>query len=75
MAVALAGELGAGVPHGRATLDALEAAMARGMAESDFTLLYRDLARQERRLAVVGRSVKQQRQRVLGTCRVSLLGF
>ena len=42
MAVALAGELGAGVPHGRATLDALEAAMARGMADSDFTLLYRD---------------------------------
>lgn len=42
MAVALAGELGTKVAHGRATLDALEAAVARGMAESDFTLLYRD---------------------------------
>ncbi len=42
MALVLAGELGARVPHGRATLDALEAAIARGMAESDFTLLYRD---------------------------------
>ncbi len=42
MAVALAGELGARVAHGRATLDALEAAVAHGMTESDFTLLYRD---------------------------------
>ncbi len=41
MAVALAGELGAEVARGRATLDALEAAVARGMAESGFTLLYR----------------------------------
>ena len=42
MAVALAGELGARVAHGRATLDLLETAIERGMAESDFTLLYRD---------------------------------
>ena len=42
MAVALAGELGADVAHGRATLDLLEAAMARGMEDSDFTLIYRD---------------------------------
>ncbi len=42
MAVALAGELGAEVAHGRATLDLLESAIARGMAESDFTLIYRD---------------------------------
>jgi 3-hydroxyisobutyrate dehydrogenase len=42
MAVALAGELGARVPHGRATLETLQAAIARGMAESDFTLIYRD---------------------------------
>ncbi len=42
MAVALAGELGAEVAHGRAALDALEAAINYGMSESDFTLLYRD---------------------------------
>ena len=42
MAVALAGELGAEVAHGRATLYALQAAVALGMAENDFTLLYRD---------------------------------
>ncbi len=42
MAVALAGDLGAEVAHGRATLDALEAAINKGMSESDFTLLYRD---------------------------------
>ncbi len=42
MAVTLAGELGAEVAHGRATLDALDSAIAHGMTESDFTLLYRD---------------------------------
>ena len=42
MAVALAGELGAEVAHGRATLDTLETAVSHGMAESDFTQIYRD---------------------------------
>ena len=42
MAVGLAGELGTDVAHGRATLDILESAISRGMADSDFTLLYRD---------------------------------
>ena len=42
MAVALAGELGAEVAHGRATLHALQTAVAHGMAECDFTLLYRE---------------------------------
>ncbi len=42
MAVALADDLGAEVAHGRATLDLLKAAIAHGMTESDFTLIYRD---------------------------------
>ncbi len=42
MAVSLAGRLGAGVPLGRDTLAFLKKAVALGMAERDFTLLYRD---------------------------------
>ena len=38
----MAGELGAEVAHGRATLHALQTAVAHGMAECDFTLLYRE---------------------------------
>lgn len=45
MAVSLAGALGADVALGRATLAFLERAMARGMADRDFTLLYRHFER------------------------------
>ena len=45
MAVSLAGRLGAGVPLGKQTLAFLQKAVARGMAEKDFTLLYRDFER------------------------------
>ena len=42
MAVSLAGSLGADVTLGRDTLAFLKQAMARGMREKDFSLLYRD---------------------------------
>ncbi len=42
MAVSLARRLGAHVTVGKQTLAFLERAVARGMAEKDFTLLYRD---------------------------------
>lgn len=42
MAVSLADALGADVTLGEATSDFLEKAVARGMAEKDFTLLFRD---------------------------------
>lgn len=42
MAVAMGEGLGADPAFGRATLSLLKAAMARGMEEDDFTLIYRD---------------------------------
>ena len=42
MAVALGKKLSAEVSHGQATLDFLQKAMALGMSEKDYALLYRD---------------------------------
>ncbi len=42
MAVALGHQLGAEVRHGEATLRFLKKAMALGMSEKDYALLYRD---------------------------------
>ncbi|HBK78269.1 MAG TPA: hypothetical protein DDZ83_01055 [Nitrospinae bacterium] len=42
MAVALGKKLGAQVSHGQATLDFLQKAMALGMSEKDYALLYQD---------------------------------
>ncbi len=42
MAVALGHALGAEVAHGEATLGFLQKAIALGMSEKDYALLYRD---------------------------------
>ena len=49
MAVALGRSLGAGVAHGEAPLGFLEKAMALGMSEKDYALLYRDFEKIRKR--------------------------